>query len=130
MPKERKELGVGKTADDAINNCFPSFDFEKHEVVFDNATGLHSIFRRRVPYDRTVRKDQPWRETTTPYRHYRKPIVYRLLKGDMIELRLKKQKKGSYTLTLDDIFTYALRCAGMAAMREKRDKKKGKHAKN
>ena len=128
MNRERKELAVGASKLDAIVNLVGAgtkFNPEKHEVSFDEATQLYSVFYKRRPFDRTCKRAIT-REARAPYRNgygkERRPVVVTLLPGELIETRLKGTRR-RYTVSWDDLHAYLVRRHALSVMRAKQSER-------
>lgn len=124
--KERKELSVGATREEAIA-AFPTFDETKHECTQTGARGLWQVFnRRKPPADRTIRKTLT-RETAEEFMHYKRKIVVGFEPGDIISFRLKGNRKAT-TAPISSLYKMAMQWEAMAAMHAKRAERKARRA--
>lgn len=122
MNRERKELACGSTRREAISRLNDMRTAEwidgKLEAVQDSATRLWSIYRKRVPTDRTIKRPVT-REARTPYIHGygrdRRPVIVTLLPREMIETRLKGTRR-RYQISWDDLHRYLVRRHALQAM--------------
>ena len=128
MRRERKELAVGTSELEAIGNLDATgtgFNPEKHEVAFDEATGLWSVYHRRRKTDRTIKRPIS-RETREPYRNGygrdRRRIIVTLLPREFIETRLKGTRR-RYAISWHDLYAYLVRRHALAVMRTKQSER-------
>lgn len=115
--KERKELSVGETREEAIES-FPQYNEGLHELVCCDETDLWQIFHRRKQHDPTIRKPLH-RVTRSDFRHYRRKIVVGMLPGDLFSFRLKGTRKVTY-VEIATVYQMALHREAFAAMNLKR----------
>lgn len=126
MKRERKELAVGEDYADAIAK-FVEFRGEpwnpdKFECVTDPGTGLTSVFRKRRPNDRTIKRPIT-RVARAPYSNGygrdRRPVVVTLHPRELIETRLKGTRR-RYCISWDDLHALLVRRHAFAVMNAKR----------
>jgi len=108
--KERKELGVGETFGDALKmfeeKSGQKFDENKHDLTFDEATKLWSVFHKRKNHDRTIKRSIT-RETRDPYANAhrgrdRRPVVITMTPREMVETRLKGTRT-TFRISIHDL---------------------------
>lgn len=129
MKRERKELMVGETRDLAIGGFEESrgikFDETKHECLYDERTGLWSIYHRRRTSDHTIKRPIS-RVARAPYSNGygkdRRPVVITLLPRELIETRLKGTRR-RYCISWDDLHAHLVRRHALAVMNAKRAEK-------
>jgi hypothetical protein len=134
MKRERKELAVGECAAlacEIFRNAGGQFNEEKHELLFDEQTGLWSIYHRRRRNDRSIKRAVT-RVARAPYTHGyghdRRPVVITLHPHELIETRLKGTRR-RHTITWDELHRYLVRRDALNAMNAKRAERKARRAK-
>jgi hypothetical protein len=66
------------------------------------------------------------RKTVEPFLHYRKPIIVEIVPGDVIRLRLLKQRLGSaVSIRIADLYYELLRRRAAALKAERKKERKG-----
>lgn len=129
MTRERKELAVGGSMVELVEDFHARhpgknpYDAGKYELVVDEKTKLWSLFNRRKPTDRTIKRPVT-RVAREPYgnghaRDRVRPVVVTLRPGDVIETRLKGTRR-SYSITWAKLHEYLVRRYALQAMSAKR----------
>lgn len=130
--RERKELSVGETSVEAIEALLETrgltYDGSIHDLVQDETTKLWSIYHRRRPTDKTMKRPIS-RESREPYSNGygkdRRKIVVTLLPHELIETRLKGTRR-RYAISWDDLHQYLVRRSALAAIRVKQTERAAK----
>src|SRR5262249_27961092 len=124
--RERKELTVGETRGLAVG-CFQEargekFDEQKHECIYDERTGLWSVYHKRRSNNRTIKRPitrEARQAYSNGYGKDRRPVVITLHPRELIETRLKGTRR-RYAISWDELHAYLVRRHALAAMNAKR----------
>lgn len=124
---KKRELFTSKDRQECLN--WEEYDEAKHQIVYDQQTGFHSVFMQSAK--KTVERPVS-RETRDNYLHYHRKIVITLEKDDHVSLRLKGCQRRVKIATAD-LYTFLLQCEARTALAERqrvnREKRRAKFAK-